>query len=577
MDKKAVAAALEEIALLSQLAGENPFKVRAYESGARAVLTFPGDLGQAVRRGELSNIKGIGKSIAAVIAELTEKDECRTLQKLREKISPGLLELLQVPGLGPKKAKILHDKLQIGSLGELEYAIQENRLVSLPGFGAKTQDKLKAGLERVKRYAGLFRLGDLLPLAQELLEQLRRQEGILRAEMAGGVRRGLEVDDTIVLVAAIPEPEGSLSAYERLFTGFHVTPGLPAHLETTFTKGMRFVLKLTNLETFGAAWLFGTGSPDHLDQLTEQAAQGGLQLTPQGLFNQNRLLPSGQEEDIYRGLGLPFIPPELREGLGEIEAATQGKLPRLIQADDIQGCFHVHSYYSDGVNSLAELVGAARERGWKYLGLADHSQSAYYAGGLKPPDLARQKAELEDLRRDNPDFTVFWGIESDILADGSLDYPDEVLRDFDFVIASVHSQFLLPRESMTRRLIQAMGNPYCTMLGHVSGRLLLAREPYEVDLERILEFAGQHQVMVELNASPYRLDLDWRWLRRAKDLGVLISINPDAHSLGDLDDMAYGVITARKGWLEPSEVLNTRPSEEVAALLRRRRQVRPTD
>jgi len=574
MDKKAVAAALEEIALLSQLAGENPFKVRAYESGARAVLTFPGDLGEAVRQGELSNIKGIGKSIAAVIAELTEKDECRTLQKLREKISPGLLELLQVPGLGPKKAKILHDELQICSLGELEYAIQENRLISLPGFGAKTQEKLKSGLERVKRYAGLFRLGDLLPLAQELLEQLRRQEGIIRAELAGGVRRGLEVDDTIVLLAAIPEPEGSLSSYERLFTGFHVTPGLPAHLETTFAKGMRFVLKLTNLQTFGAAWLFGTGSPDHLDQLTEQAAQGGLQLTPQGLFNQDRLLPSGQEEDIYRGLGLPFIPPELREGLGEIEAAAQGKLPRLIQADDIQGCFHVHSHYSDGVNSLTELVRAAKERGWKYLGLADHSQSAYYAGGLKPPDLARQKAELQDLRRDYPDFTVFWGIESDILGDGSLDYPDEVLRDFDFVIASVHSQFRLPRESMTRRLIQAMANPHCTMLGHVSGRLLLAREPYEVDLESILEFAGQHQVMVELNASPYRLDLDWRWLRRAKDLGVLISINPDAHSLGDLDDMAYGVITARKGWLEPSEVLNTRPSEEVAALLRRRRQER---
>ncbi|MFW6126742.1 MAG: DNA polymerase/3'-5' exonuclease PolX [Thermodesulfobacteriota bacterium] len=570
MDKKAVAAALEEIALLSELAGENPFKVRAYESGARAVLTFPGDLADAVRGGELCNIKGIGKSIAAVIAELTEKDESRTLQKLREKISPGLLELLQVPGLGPKKAKILYDKLQIRSLGELEYAIQENRLVSLPGFGARTQEKLKSGLERVKRYAGLFRLGDLLPLAQELLNQLRGQKGVLRAELAGGVRRGLEVDDAIVLVAAIPEPEGSLSAYERLFTGFHVTPGLPAHLETTFTKGMRFILKLTNLETFGAAWLFGTGSPAHLDELTEHAGQKGLRLTPQGLFDQGQLQPSGQEEDIYRGLGLPFIAPELREGLGEIEAAAQGRLPRLIQADDIQGCFHVHSHYSDGVNSLAELVSASRERGWKYLGLSDHSQSAYYAGGLKPSDLARQKAELEDLRRANPDIKIFWGIESDILGDGSLDYQDEILKDFDFIIASVHSQFRLSREEMTRRIIQAMANPYCTMLGHVSGRLLLAREPYEVDLEEILEFAGQHQVMVELNASPYRLDLDWRWLRRAKDLGVLISINPDAHSLKDLDDMAYGVITARKGWLEATDVLNTYSPGEVEAILKRR-------
>jgi DNA polymerase (family X) len=571
MDKKAVAAALEEIALLSELAGENPFKVRAYESGARAVLTFPGDLGEAARRGELSHIKGIGKSIAAVIAELTEKDESRTLQKLREKISPGLLELLQVPGLGPKKAKILHDKLQISSLGELEYAIQENRLVSLPGFGAKSQEKLKAGLERVKRYSGLFRLGDLLPLAQELLGQIRRQEGVLRAELAGGVRRGLEVDDGIVLVAAVPEPRESLPFLERLFSGLHLAPGPPAYLEGTFPKGMSFVLKLADPKTFGAAWLFSTGSPDHLRELTERAARGGLRLTPQGLFSQDQLLPSGQEEEIYRGLGLPFIPPELREGLGELEAAARGKLPRLIEAEDVQGCFHVHSQYSDGVNSLAELVGAARERGWKYLGLSDHSQSAYYAGGLKPPDLDRQKAELEEVRRSHPDFTLFWGTESDILGDGSLDYPDEVLQDFDFVIASVHSQFHLSREGMTRRFIQAMTNFHCTMLGHVSGRLLLAREPYEVDLEQILEFAGQHQVMVEINASPYRLDLDWRWLRRAKDLGVLISINPDAHSLEGLDDVAYGVITARKGWLEPPEVLNTYPAKEVASLLKRRR------
>ncbi|MEJ2091451.1 MAG: helix-hairpin-helix domain-containing protein [Syntrophobacterales bacterium] len=571
MDKKAVAAALEEIALLSELAGENPFKVRAFASGARTVLTFPGDLGEAVRRGELSQIKGIGKSIAAVIAELTEKDEARVLQELRQKVSPGLLELLQVPGLGPKKAKILHDQLHIANLGELEYAIQENRLLSFPGFGAKTQEKLKAGLDRVRRYAGLFRLGDLLPLAQALLERIRRHQGVLRAELAGGVRRGLEVDDTIVLTVAIAEPQGSLPFFEKLFPDAQVTLGPPGRLETTLPQGMRLVLVWAEPEKFGAAWLLNTGSPDHLQELTARAAKAGLQVTPQGLFSQGQRLPSGQEEEIYGALGFPFIPPELREGQGEVEAAAQGRLPRLIQPEDVQGCFHVHSYYSDGVNSPVELVNAARERGWKFLGLSDHSQSAYYACGLKPPDLARQKTELAALRLDNPDFMVFWGIESDILGDGSLDYQDEVLRDFDFVIASVHSQFGLTREEMTRRLLQAMANPFCTMLGHVTGRLLLAREPYEVDLEQILEFAGQHQVMVEINASPYRLDLDWRWLRRAKDLGVLISLNPDAHSLEGLDDVAYGVIAARKGWLEPPDVLNTYPPEEVAHLLHRRR------
>jgi DNA polymerase (family 10) len=572
MDKKAVAATLEEIALLAELAGENPFKVRAYETGAQAVLTFPGDLAEAVRRGQLAQIKGIGKSLAAVIAELTEKDEARVLQELREKVPAGLLELLQVPGLGPKKAKILYEQLQIAGLGELEYAIRENRLLGLPGFGAKTQEKLRAGLERVRRYAGLFRLGDLLPVGRELVAQIRKQPGVLRAEVSGGVRRGLEVGDSIVLTAAMSESEHAFPVFKDFLPEARGNPDQPGSLEATLPQGIRIILTLATPENFGAAWLVGTGSADHLEGMQARAAAAGLQLTPRGLFSQDRLLPSREEEDIYRALDLPFIPPELREGLGELEAAAQGRLPRLIEFGDVRGCFHVHSYYSDGVNSPAELLAAAQGRSWEYLGLSDHSQSAYYAGGLKPPDLERQKTELEALHREHPDFKVFWGIESDILGDGSLDYPDEVLRDFDFLIASVHSQFRMPREDMTQRILTAMANPCCTMLGHISGRLLLAREPYELDMEAVLEFAGKHRVMVELNSSPYRLDLDWRWLRHAKDLGVMISLNPDAHSLDGLDDVAYGVTTARKGWLEPRDVLNSYSTQEVSRLLRRRRQ-----
>ncbi len=572
MDKKAVAATLEEIALLSELAGENPFKVRAYETGARAVLTFPGDLAEAVHRGQLAQIKGIGKSLAAVIAELTEKDEARVLQELRGKVPASLLELLQVPGLGPKKAKILYKQLQVAGLGELEYAIRENRLLGLSGFGAKTQEKLKAGLEQIRRYAGLFRLGDLLPVGRELVSQIRKQPGVLRAEVSGGVRRGLEVGDSIVLTAAMSQSEHAFPVFKNLFPGARENPDQPGCFEAALPQGIRIILVSASPENFGAVWLVGTGSANHLEGLKDRAAAAGLQLTPQGLFSQSQLLPSREENDIYGALGLPFIPPELREGLGELEAAAQGRLPRLIEFEDVRGCFHVHSFYSDGVNSPAELVAAAQERGWEYLGLSDHSQSAYYAGGLKPPDLERQKAELEGLRGKHPDFTIFWGIESDILGDGSLDYPDEVLRDFDFLIASVHSQFRMPRKDMTQRILTAMANPYCTMLGHISGRLLLAREPYELDLEAILEFAGKHRVMVELNSSPYRLDLDWRWLRHAKDLGVLISLNPDAHSLEGLDDVAYGVIAARKGWLEPPDVLNSYPTQEVSRLFHRRRQ-----
>jgi DNA polymerase (family 10) len=570
MDKKEVAAVLEEIALLLDLAGENPFKVRAYDAGARAVLTFPGDLEAARRSGELARVKGIGKSLAGVIEELLTRGEAVLYRELKDKTPPGLLSLLQVPGLGPKKARVLFDELHITSLGELEYACQENRLVALPGFGAKSQEKIKAALANLSRYAGLFRLGDLLPLAESLAARWRSVPGILRLEVAGPVRRRLEVAGAIDLTVATDHPHQVLAELEKVL-GAAFVERAPGQAETTLPQGVPLKLTLSAPVRFGAAWLAATGNDDHFEALQNLAREHHLELTPQGLWAEDQLQPSREEADIYRRLRLPLIPPELREGLGEVEAGRQNRLPRLITPGEVRGCFHVHSYYSDGVNSLEELIAGARQRGWSYLGLSDHSQSAYYAGGLKPPDLERQREEVETRRREHPDFTLFWGVESDILSDGSLDYPDETLQGFDFVIASIHSQFSLKREAMTERILTALANPCCTMLGHVSGRLLLAREPYAHDLEAILKFAGAHRVIMEINASPYRLDLDWRWLRRAKELGVLISINPDAHSLEGLDDVNYGVTTARKGWLAPEDVLNTYPPAEAAALLRRRR------
>jgi DNA polymerase (family X) len=568
MDKKEIAAVLEEMALLLELAGENPFKVRAYESGARAVLTLPGDVGEAVRQGELDRVKGIGKTLAGVIAELVRRGESSVHKELKDKIPAGLLEMLSVPGLGPKKAKVLYEQLQITGLGELEYACRENRLVNLPGFGAKSQEKIKAGLESLKRYAGLFRLGDLLPLAEALGQEVRRAPGIARVEIAGAVRRRLEVAGEIALAGVAEQPGQAYQGLSRVLPG---GGGQGGRFQGILPQGVPAQVTLAEGQVFGAAFLAATGNDAHYGALQQRAGAQGLTLTPEGLFSAGQLLACREEEEIYAALGLPWIVPELREGLGEVEAAAAGQLPRLLTPEDLRGCFHIHSYYSDGVNSLDELIGAARARGWKFLGLSDHSQSAYYAGGLKLPDLERQKAEVEAKRRENPDLTIFWGVESDILADGSLDYPDEILAQFDFVIASIHSQFSLPREAMTARLLKALANPYCTMLGHSSGRLLLAREPYAHDLEAILQFAGQNQVIMEINASPYRLDLDWRWLRRAKELGVLVSINPDAHSLEGLEDVAYGVMTARKGWLEPPDLINTYLPADAARLLRRRR------
>ncbi|MGA9754417.1 MAG: DNA polymerase/3'-5' exonuclease PolX [Desulfobaccales bacterium] len=570
MDKKEVAAVLEEIALLLDLAGENPFKVRAYETGARAVLTIPGDLDAARRDGRLAGVKGIGKSLAGVIEELLTRGEAALHRELQNKIPPGLLELLRVPGLGPKKARVLFHELNITSLGELEYACRENRLIALPGFGAKSQEKIKAGLANLSRYAGLFRLGDLLPLAESLTAQWQTLPGLLRLEVAGPVRRRLEVAGAIDLAAVTHHPHQVQAGLNKILGAELVERG-PGQVEATLAQGVPLRLTLAAPEAFGAAWLAATGNADHFQALQALARERHLELTPQGLWADGVLQPCREEAEIYGRLGLPLIPPELREGLGEIEAGKQNHLPRLITPQEIRGCFHVHSFYSDGVNSLEELIIAAKQRGWSYLGISDHSQSAYYAGGLKPPDLERQKEEVAACRREHPDFTLFWGVESDILSDGSLDYPDDILQGFDFVIASIHSQFSLKREAMTTRLLTALAHPCCTMLGHVSGRLLLAREPYAYDPEAILAFAGAHQVILEINASPYRLDLDWRWLRRAKELGILISINPDAHSLEGLDDVNYGVMAARKGWLALEDVLNTYPPAEVAQILHRRR------
>jgi DNA polymerase (family 10) len=570
MDKKAVAAVLDEIALLLELAGENPFKVRAYEAGARAVLTYPGDLASALSSGDLAQVKGIGKSLAGVIGELLSQGDAALYQELKAKTPPGLMELLQVPGLGPKKARILFHDVNITGIGELEYACQENRLTALPGFGVKSQEKIKAGLASLRRYAGLFRLGDLLPLAESLAALWRKVAGIERLELAGQVRRGLEVAAAIDLAIATRHASQVLAGLEKIL-GASFTDRGPGKIETTLPQGMPLRLTLATPEVFGAAWLAATGNEAHFQSLQRLARDHNLELTSQGLLGAGALQPCREEADIYRRLGLPFIPPELREGLGEIEAGRDNRLPRLVTGADIRGCFHVHSYYSDGVNSLEELIAAATQRGWSFLGLSDHSQTAFYAGGLKPPDLDRQKQDVEARRREHPNFSLFWGVESDILSDGSLDYPDAILKGFDFVIASIHSQFNLQQEAMTERILKALANPFCTMLGHMSGRLLLAREPYAFDLEAILKFAGAHQVIMEINASPFRLDLDWRWLRRAKELGILISINPDAHSLEGLDDVNYGVMTARKGWLAPEDILNTYPPAEVAQILRRRR------
>jgi len=417
-------------------------------------------------------------------------------------------------------------------------------------------------------------------VAERLLEWLHTLEGVARAEIAGEVRRDLEVVDSVDLVAAAKDPPGILAAFRALSGAAASGPVDPERAEIQFSDGLKARLVCVPAARFAAALVHATGSAEHVAQLAARAEEMGMRLAPDGLWRGAKRVATRDEAALYRALELPFIEPELREGWGEIEAAAAGELPELVEVGDLRGTFHCHTTYSDGRASVAEMGEAARERGWRYLGIADHSQSAGYAGGLPPMKVRAQWAEIDGWNREHGGrgkkrFRLFKGVESDILTDGALDYPDDVLAGFDYVVGSVHSAFNLGEKEMTRRLVRAISNPRLTMLGHATGRLLLRRDAYEVDVRTVIDAAAEHGVAVEINADPARLDVDWHWARYAASRGVLVPINPDAHSTASLDHVQWGVRVARKAWLGPRNVLNAFELEEVEEYLAKRKQGRP--
>lgn len=543
MERARIAEELEEFATLLALKGENPFKVRAFENAARTVAGLP-DFDAVVARGAIGSVKGIGKAIAEVVTELVATGRSREKDDLRSEFPDGLFELLRVPGLGPKKAVTLWKELGVASLGELEYAIRENRLATLSGFGEKTQRRLAEGIRFLATQAGRARLPEAFEEAARASRHLRERTpaaaGLSRIEVAGELRRHLETVSELVLVVACERPE--------------LLPPLPSDLAPLAAR-----VVAVPAARFSNALLAETGSVEHLALLAARERAGALSE------------PAASEEEIYRRLGLPFVPPELREGRSEVALAAAGALPRLLEASEIRGAFHLHSTFSDGRATLEEIFRDAVARGFEYVGLSDHSPAAAYAGGLSKEKVLAQWAEIERLAPRFPSLRVFRGTEADILPDGSIDYGDDFLAGFDFVIASVHSSFHLPREEQTRRLVRAVTNPRVTMLGHATGRLLLARKGFDVDLEAVLDAAGEAGCGVEINASPYRLDLDWRLGEAARRAGVFTSINPDAHDLDGLDDVRFGVGIARKAGYGPSGVLNTGSAADVALELARLR------
>lgn len=564
MDKREIIAALEEIGELLEIQGENPFKVRAYQNAARILEGLPQDPADLVASGEIQNIKGIGSGLSEKITEMVKKGKSSYLQELRRSIPPGVLELLKVPGLGPKKAKVLYEELDLHNLGELEYACKENRLLDLKGFGAKTQENILKGIEMLKKTSGRFLFDVAWRQATELLAFVQKDPKVIRAAIAGSLRRCKETIGDIDILASL---KGDASQLMKKFVANPQVEDVLAQGETKSSvrlkSGIQVDFRVVEDKEFPFALLYFTGSKEHNTALRGIAKDMGLKLNEYGLFRGEKPLPCKDEAEIYKALGLHYIPPEAREGLGEIEFAAKRAFPRLIEAEDLRGVFHVHSEWSDGGATIYDMAKEAERLGFEYMGLSDHSQTAAYAGGLKAADLKAQAKEIAAAQKKLKKLKILQGTESDILADGGLDYPAKTLDELDFVIASVHMRFKMEKKDMTKRLVKAISDKHTRILGHISGRLLLAREPYSFDADAVFEAAAKHRVAIEINANPHRLDLDWRFLQQAKAAGVKFSINPDAHSLNGLSDTFFGVGIARKGWLTKEDVINTKSLAEI--------------
>lgn len=576
MDKKAIAEILGEIGLLLELRGENPFKVRAYLSGARTLETMEEDLGGLIAQGQLDKVKGIGAALAEKITTLHETGKLPFYDELKASVAPGLVEMLDIPGLGPKKIRKIHEALGVDTVAGLKKVCEEGKVAALEGFGEKSQEKILGAIANAAAYNARHHWWTAWEVAEPILQGLRGLPQVVQAEAAGSLRRRREtVGDLDFLVAS--EQAGPVMDW---FTTQPQVAEVTAKGETKssvrLAGGLQADLRVVPPAQFPFALHHFTGSVDHNVKMRRRALERGLTLSEWGLgtkgvegkldhYTSEKI---GSEKDLFALLGLRYIAPELREDLGEIEAAEQGELPVLIAESDIRGVFHNHTTSSDGRNSLEEIVGAAQALGFEYLGIADHSQASFQANGLSPE---RLEAQIEAIRRLNASGAfachVFTGSEVDILKDGSLDFDDALLARLDCVVASVHNAFSADEATMTARIIRAVENEHVTMLGHLTGRLLLQRESYAVNVQKVIDAAIATGTVIELNANPRRLDMDWRFWHAASDRGLLCSINPDAHTTAGLDYFRAGVSVARKGWLTAAKVVNTLPLKQMKAFL----------
>jgi DNA polymerase (family X) len=582
MDKQSVAEILNEIAVLLELKGENPFKSRAYVSAARAIESLDGPIEKIVSEGRLDGVRGIGEAIGKKVKELVSTGRLAYYEELKAATPPGLLAMLTIPGLGPKKLKVLHDRLGIATIEELELACREGKVAELPGFGGKTQANICEGILRRRTYAQRHLLIKGWALAEPILEALRAHPDVIQCGTAGSLRRVKEVVGDLDFVVSSKRPARVIEFFTTLPGILSVQAKGETKASVLFEGGIQSDLRVVSDTEFAFALMYFTGSKEHNVVMRRRAIERGLRLNEYGLFRSEEetrdlalLVPCRTEEEVFRELGLSFIPPELREDMGEFAAAETGRIPRLIEWTDLKGSLHNHSVWSDGHNRLEEIVTHMRDFGCEYWAITDHSQASWQANGLDERRVREQIIEVgrinSSLADEGADFRLLTGIEVDILVACKLDLPDELLATLDVVVASIHQGFSQSEADNTKRLICAAQNPWVHMLGHPTGRLLLDREPYKVNVEAVIDACAETGTWIELNCSPRRFDLDWRHWPYARAKGVKCVINPDTHRNEQAGFLRLGAAIARKGWLTRQDVINTLPRAELMAALRKKR------
>jgi len=571
MDKKQVAEILDEIADLLELKGEVEFKVRAYRNASRIIREVKGDLKELVNSGELAKIKGIGPNLFEKIKELVNTGQLRYYEDLKKSIPEGLFELLQIPGLGPRRIKTIYEKLGITTIAELEYACRENRLLKLDGFGKTIQEKVLREIEKLKQTAEYHLLSFAFPVVKVVEDFINSNLNVINFTITGSWRRKKELIRDIDVVLNVKEKDfkNTAEVIRKKFPHIKVIASNYNFVSLVSEFGMNVDFILAD-EDYAFKVFYTTGSKEFLNKIGEYILKLGFRLSDEGIFKNGEKLKFLNEEQIFNKFGMSFIPPELREGLDEIELALKGEIPNLIGEKDLIGVFHIHSTYSDGSDTLEDMIAECEKLGFKFVGIADHSKSAYYAGGLTEDRLEQQWREIDELQKKFK-IKILKGSEVDILPDGSLDYSNDILSKFDFVIASIHSKFKMTEEEATQRIIKAMNNPYVTIIGHPTGRLLLGRDGYPVNMKKIIDEASKLGVVIEFNANPHRLDIDWRFINYARSKGVKISINPDAHAVSEIYYTILSLGTARKGMLTKDDVLNSMSVEQIQNFLKAHR------